>query len=389
MIARDWHPFGQGPARDLDRLLGLGRTGRARVPRSAVVAFLVSWPPLFMLAASEGHAFGAASQAPLVLDFVATARYALAVPLLVVAEATSVPRLCRIYRHFSESGIVADDDRARFEALGAATGRVLRSVWLELALVAVAYGITFGVHDAQYRTLRLGWDAGIIDGRTQRTPAGWWRMLVSHPLFLLLVLQSAARLCAWTRTLWGIARMELRLVASHADRVGGLGFVMTSVYAFLPLAFTFGVLLAARAAEGVIVQGASPWNFRHQMVAAPVVAVVIFGGPLMVFQRQLRRTKLQGTFDYGLLATRVARRFESQWLGGSRALGEDAFDTRDLSATSNLSGVVANVRQSRTIPLDSSVLVPLVVVVLLPFAPLVLAVVPIDRILEFVGKAIF
>ncbi len=54
---------------------------------------------------------------------------------------------------------------------------------------------------------------------------GWnWR----NPLFLLLVLQSVARLCAWTRMLWGIARLDLRLVAPHADHFGGLGFVMTS-----------------------------------------------------------------------------------------------------------------------------------------------------------------
>ncbi len=58
--------------------------------------------------------------------------------------------------------------------------------------------------------------------------------------------------------------------------------------------------------------------------------------------------KLQGTFDYGLLATRVARRFESRWLKGSRALAEDVLDTRDLSATTDLFGVVANVRQSRS-----------------------------------------
>ena len=80
-------------------------------------------------------------------------------------------------------------------------------------------------------------------------------MLVSHPLFLLLLRRTLVRLGAWLRTLWGISRLNLRLIPAHADLVGGLRFVTTSIYGFLPLVFIFGVLMPSRAAQGVLVEG--------------------------------------------------------------------------------------------------------------------------------------
>jgi hypothetical protein len=54
--------------------------------------------------------------------------------------------------------------------------------------------------------------------------------------------------------------------------------VTTSVYEFLPLAFIFGVLMAARAAEGVLIEGLPPSAFRGQIIATPIIAAVVFAG---------------------------------------------------------------------------------------------------------------
>ncbi len=389
MIAYDdAQPFGQGPVRHLDQLLAFRSVDRASAVRCATAAFLISWPPLVLAAAWEGLAVGGPLHESLLRDFVAIARYAIAVPLFVIGEWTYVPRLCRIYREFGDGGFLTDRDRARLDAMAVRIGRVLRSVWTETALVVLAYVITFGVPDVYYGTLVSSWAAPAIDGRPQRSLAGWWQMCVSHPLFLLLILRSLVRASAWVGVLWRLSRMKLRLIPSHPDRLGGLRFVTTSIYALLPMAFAFGVLMAARAAEGVLVDGLSPWVFQNRIIATPLLALAMFAAPLLVFERQLWHLKVHGLFDYGALATRVGRQFEDRWVGRDVPVTERVLDAPDFSATTDLFSVVSSVRESRLFLLDWSVVVPLVVAVLLPFVPLLFTLVRIDEILTFVWKAI-
>jgi hypothetical protein len=52
------------------------------------------------------------------------------------------------------------------------------------------------------------------------------------------------RIFIWMRFLWQVSRIELSLVPTHPDRVGGLGFLGNTVYAFTPLAVAHGAQLA-------------------------------------------------------------------------------------------------------------------------------------------------
>ena len=387
MIASESRPFGEGPVRHLDRVLAF-RLDRASVAGRAAAAFLIAWPPLLVLAVWQALASGQDLHESLLVDVRAFARYAIAVPLLVIAESIYVPRLCHIHREFAEGGFVAADDRERFAALALGTERVLASLWMELILVAVVYAVTFSARDVQDMAAHSSWGAPLIDGERHRSWAGWWRVLVSHPLFLVLGLRSVVRLAAWTRMVWGISRLKLRLIPAHADLVGGLRFVTTSVYAFLPLAFIFGVLMAARAAEGVLIEGLPPSAFRGQIIATPVIAAVVFAGPLMLFRKQLWDLKVNGLFDYGVLATRVGRRFEARWLPTGSEMTEAVLEAPDFSATTDLFSIVANVRESRLFLVDSTVIVPLVAAVMAPFLPLLFALVPFEDILAFIEKAV-
>ena len=83
MITCDSTPYGDGPVRHLDRVPAPRLVDRTSAPHRAAVAFVISWLPLMVLAALEGVAFGRFVEEPLVIDFLAMARYAVAVPLLV------------------------------------------------------------------------------------------------------------------------------------------------------------------------------------------------------------------------------------------------------------------------------------------------------------------
>jgi hypothetical protein len=59
------------------------------------------------------------------------------------------------------------------------------------------------------------------------------------------------RIFSWTRFLWQVSRIELRLLPTHPDRCGGLGFLMFVRFAFAPLLLAQGVQLAGVIAEQI------------------------------------------------------------------------------------------------------------------------------------------
>ena len=54
---------------------------------------------------------------------------------------------------------------------------------------------------------------------------------MSLPIFQFLLCRWYFRLFIWARFLWQVSRIDLSLVPTHPDRVGGLGFLSDTVYA--------------------------------------------------------------------------------------------------------------------------------------------------------------
>ncbi len=75
---------------------------------------------------------------------------------------------------------------------------------------------------------------------------------MSQPLFMSLLLTWFWRLFLWARCMRRIARMDVRIVASHPDKAGGLGFLGQSLRGFPILAFAFGSAIAGTLANLVI-----------------------------------------------------------------------------------------------------------------------------------------
>src|SRR5262249_8250592 len=146
---------------------------------------------------------------PLLWEVGAHARYLVAAPLLVLAGAVCGPRLNEIIGYFGSSGIVGEQDRGRFEAAVASTRRRLRSDAAEIVAVVLAYLVALAAAFS-YPGDQLPQWAAPVAGMPRFSLAGWWHMLVSLPLLLLLIFGWCWRLALWANLLWCISRLKLR-----------------------------------------------------------------------------------------------------------------------------------------------------------------------------------
>ena len=380
------HPFDAGPFERVQDWLRLGRLERARVVRRAVIFAAIAWLPLVVLAAIEGLAMGATPRESLLLDLSAYARYLIALPALVLAEWICLPRLAAIARHFGDSGLITDADRARYEAVMASSHQLLDWRWAAWVLVLAAYVWTVLTSQVLYPAELSTWVARISDGERERSLAGWWRLLVSQPLVVALAAAWLWRAGVWARFVWKVSRLDLQLVPAHPDLVGGLHFVTGSLGAFALVSLAIGATLAGSVAESIFIDRLPPSDFTFVPVFSVVVVLILFAAPLLPFGRALRSARRQGMYTYGELAAALGRRFERRWLVRSESVDDEALSVPDFSATTDLYGIAANVRDMRGVIIDVRSLVPLVLTSLLPFLLVVVLVVPTKDLLELVAK---
>jgi hypothetical protein len=380
--------FESGPPLGLQRHLGLVKGTQFNVVQRALLVILIGWVPLVILSIMQALVLHTSSTIALLWDAGAHARFLLAAPLLVLAEVECGGRLSAVVRHFADDGLVGDADRKHFDSAVASTRRLLDSAAVEIIVVALAYIIAVTTLLSLPIDQIPAWhkSSGVVPVYSL---AGWWHILVSLPLLLILILAWMWRLALWTRLLWRIARLNLRLVASHPDHAAGLGFVGISVRGFSTVTAAFAIISAGRSANIVLLGGALPTQYFVVNVGMLLTVVVLFVAPLFVFTPKLANVMRDGTFRYGTLAYRVGSAFEDKWLGRNEGNEQTALDKPDFSATTDLYSITANVYALRLVPIDVLSLMVLGGAMLVPFIPVVLLAVPMDVIWSSVKGLLF
>lgn len=376
--AREEALFEHAPPVGLQSRFGLVTRDSPNIRRRALLAALLAWAPLVLLAIVQSAVARLDVITPLLTEVAVHARYLIAVPLLVLAEEVCAPHLNAIIHRFTASGIVGEHERNRLDEAIASTRRLLKSNTAELLVPLLAYLVAFGAIASQSLDQLPAW-ASPVSGMPRLSLAGWWHMLVSLPLLLVLILGWLWRLTLWARLLWRVSRLDLRLVASHPDHCAGLSFVGHSLRAFAIVALALSTIAAGRSAHLVMDGGGLPTPYIFFNVGLLVVLAAIVAAPVLVFMAPLMRTWRHGSFAYGTLADRAGQAFEHRWLD-RREADKGAFERPDFSATADLYAVVSNVAAIRFIPIDLKDLIALVGAMLLPFVPVVLIAFPLETI---------
>jgi hypothetical protein len=378
-----------GPLYQLVRKSHLSGDALELLHRRIIATILLAWLPLLILSTLGGRAWGDAVAVPFLLDIEVQTRFLLALPLLIVAEFVVHQRLRPVVQQFLERGLVPEVSRARFDAAVAAAMRLRNSVVAEVLLIVFLYAFDVFIWP-QYAALQAAtWYAVPTEGGRELSLAGGWFLYFSLPFFQFIVLRWYFRLFIWMRFLWQVSRCEMSLVPTHPDRLGGLGFLSGTVIAFAPLLAAHGVLLAGMIASRIFFDGAALPDFKVQLAVVVAYLLVLVLGPLFVFLPKLSQAKRVGLREYGTLAERYVQEFDRKWLRGGAPVGEPLLGNADFQSLADLGNSYEVVRGMRLAPITRDALLQLVVITLLPVAPLLLTMISWEELLKRLLEVVF
>jgi len=372
-----------GPLFQLLRRSHLSGDALELIRQRILVISLLAWLPLLALSALEGQALAGRAAVPFLLDVEVHVRFLIALPLLIVAELVVHQRMRLIVPQFLERNLIPKSALPRFDAAIKSALRLRNSLVAEVLLIAFVYFVGILLIWRHYVALSTAtWYAVPTAEGLKLSVTGFWYGYVSLPLYQFLLVRWYYRIFIWTRFLWQVSRINLSLIPTHPDRVGGLGFLANTVYPFMPLAVAHGVMLAGPITNRIFYLGAALTEFKAEIVVVVAFLLLLVLGPLLLFSPQLAQAKRTGNREYGALAARYVREFDAKWVRGEAPADEPLVGSGDIQSLADLANSFEVVRTMRLAPITRDALLRLVAATLIPIVPLMLTMMPLEELLR-------
>lgn len=372
-----------GPLFQLLRRAHLSGDALELVRQRILIIVALTWLPLLVLSLLEGQAFAGTAAVPFARDVEAHVRFLVALPLLIAAELVVHRRMRLVVRQFRDRNLIPDGAVPRFEAAVASALRLRNSVVAEVLLIAFVYLVGVMIFWRGYVALSAAtWYAAPAAGRLNLSLTGMWYACVSLPIFQFLLMRWYYRIFVWVRFLWQVSRIELSLIPTHPDRVGGLGFLANIAYAFAPLAVAHGAMFAGPTANRIFYAKASLPDFKIEIAVLVGLLLCVVFSPFLVFASQLAAVKRAGLREYGTLAERYVREFDRKWLRGGAPPGEEFVGGGDIQSLADLANSFDVVKTMRLAPITRDAVFRLVGATLAPIVPLALTMMSLEELLK-------
>ena len=349
-----------------------------------LASILLTWFPLLILS-RVNTGIEPIVQRSFFHDIELHVRFLAALPILIGAELLVHARIRPLVRRFIEWRIVLPKDKARFQDAIESAVKIRNSVYAELALLAAVYSLGLWFWNER-SDLGSSWYQ-LPGGRWELTPAGYWYVFVSLPVFQFILLRWYMRLFIWFRFLWQVNRIELNLVPTHPDRCGGLSFLGKSSYAYSPILVAQGAILAAIVANRILHHGEKLVSFQVQIVGFVAFFTVAVLGPLLMFTPRMAQAKRKGLADYGLFSQRYVESFDQKWIQRTSP-SEELLGTGDIQSLADLGNSYQVVREMRVVPFALQDVSRLAIATAVPLAPLLLTIFSFQELLTRVIKVV-
>jgi hypothetical protein len=351
-----------------------------------VVAWLVlTWLPLVVLSIAEGTAWGTKVKIPLLYDFSIYGRFLVALPLLIAAEVVIDPFIRRVVSFFNSSGLIREEDIPAYHAILSKIVRLRDSALIELLLALVAC-IPFFLLAADYEWVSNQVSAWHGTTSAGLSPAGWWFLFVASPILRFLTLRWLWRYALWLYLLRRIAKLNLNLLPTHPDRLGGLGAVLFAQQQFGILATAIGSVLAGQFANEIAHFGETLSAIKAPTAVFIVISVVLVLLPLTVFSLKLFEARRDGLVRYSRVGRGVTAAFDIKYARPDASPPESMIGTQDPSSLIDYISSFDVIQETRVIPMSKRAVIYIAVLAAAPFGPVWLLATPLDRVIGEILK---
>jgi hypothetical protein len=361
------------------RAIGLIPSTGLGVGRRAVALALFTWVPIAAWAVVAGRALpGQQVAEPLLQHFGVTIRCLVAIPLLVIAEAIAHALTTHLIPHFARSGLVGDGDLPRFRAIlqGVARLRDRSLPWVLIAGAVAAWMVLSPPHAGQHELI---W-AEPSDGHSGLGFGGLWFLYVVRPIFVALLLAWVWRLVLLFVLMGRIAKLDLALVPTHADRCAGLGFLEVLPAVFSAVVLAASAVLASHWAHDVAYHGMDVKKLGPQAAVFVLSMLLLFLAPLLPYGSKLRAAKRSALLDYGALVGRHGRGVHRRWIEG-RPIEDALLSAPEIGPVADSAALYESVSRMRGLPIGRPTLMLIALPAILPLLAVVAIQVPIKQIL--------
>lgn len=346
---------------DNDRLrrayasLGLGSHRPFYMVKRCLVAILITWVPIAVLAWRQGLVGNSVTPTNFLADFAAYAIFLVGLPLFLVAETIIDGSTREAAEQLFRCGVIGRDDAPRIYRVHAQLRQWRESWWPDAACIAIAYLLSAAILVPQFGAEPLPtWHVQGDEHLRRLTAPAWWAFGIAIPLLDYIWLRLAWKTAMWIYYLYHVSRVRLELHPTHPDLTGGIGFISEAQGRFAIFILAYGISnVAAPVGYEIAVQN---YDFSIMPVWAPVVGFIVgapllFTLPLFMFTKQLFRTKRRALAAYRERVAEHSRAFESRWLFADHPPPEHA-EIPQLAEQANLAAMFARIEHMRVVPFD-------------------------------------
>lgn len=347
------------------------------IPSQILIAVSLLWLPLVVLSLVEGNFTGTNVTQPFIADIVPHVRFLIAIPLLLLADRSIDPMIQAAVYKLENSGVVPEAEQSRFQIALTNLYHRRDSMWPDVTIIVLAFGMTWlfkpGYGGGALEAVSTSWLWTVNKNDVRYSMAGWWYLLISGPIFQVILFRWIWRFLIWAGFLFQISRLSLALRPSHPDLAAGLSYLGTAQQSFVAVFFAFATVASSTIAHDILAENETLRDARPEIIILVFVFTAIIYGPLLFFCKQFFLARRAGLSEYGSLGYRLSEAFDKKWFGmGEKEDGIDLLASSDPSAMADYTAAYENVRSMRPVPGTLRNVLVTAGILLIPFLPLTL-----------------
>jgi hypothetical protein len=352
--------------------------------RRALFFALLTWVPIAVWSFMASRFITADSGEPLLHHFGIHVRCLLAIPLLILAEASLDRASKHMLAQFRASGVVSPELNERYDAAIVRVRRLRDASlpWVFVFGAAIAWSVIDqpAVHD-DTMSWAVGGDGSLGFG-------GLWFSYFVRPIFLALLLGWLWRMLLVAWWFWKVGKLGLALVPTHPDRTGGIAFVEKVPGAFALVTFAVTAVIASRWAHDIEFHDATLQSFKIPGALFVILWTLLALLPLLALAPALIAARARAIPAYAALIGEQGRLVHRRWILREAVPDTPLLDAPEIGPVADANAMYDAVKQMRGVPIGKGAILKVLLPIALPFIVVATLQIPLKEMLHKLAKAL-